>query len=83
MDVAHPFNLGSVLDGLAQSDGRIPFNYGALYRIGLEDMVKIVVQRRRIDSKVSDSTVLNLARKDDGNVVIREDGDAFVPQFLE
>ena len=83
MDVAHTFDLGSILDGLAQSDGRIPLDHGALYGIGLEDMVKVVVQGRGIDGKVPYGTVFNLAGKYDGNVVIRKDGNAFIPQLLE
>jgi hypothetical protein len=83
MDVTHPLDLGSVLDGLAQSDGRIPFDYGALYGVGLEDMVKVVVQCRRVDGKVSYGTVLDLAGKYDGDVVIRKDGNAFIPQLPE
>ena len=83
VDVSHPFDLLGVLDGFAQRHGRVPFKDGPFDGIGLQEMVEVIIEGGRINGNARDDAVLHLARKGEGDVVIRKDGDAVVTKLAE
>ena len=83
VDVPHPLNLDRILDGLAECHGRLPFEDRALGGIGFQYVIKIVIQRRRIDCQPLNRPVFHLAGQGERHVVIVQDIDAVVLKLLE